>query len=84
MKKLKNNNKDYIFVNEVTIDGVTHTLFRRPNKDCREVIEVKGKKYIAVDPDVTDKYIIVSGKKKRILKKDENVQEEWLKIIDTK
>ena len=84
MKTITNNKKKYLYVNEKTVDGVTHTLFRRPNKDCRKIITVKGEKYIAVNPDVEEKYMIVSEGKKKILKKDEDVQGVWNKILNTK
>ncbi len=82
MKKITNNKKSYNFVNEKTVDGVLYTLYRRPNKDCRKTITVKGVKYIAVNPDVKDKFILVSDGKKKTVKGD--VNEVWSKLTNIK
>ncbi len=82
MKKIKENNKSYLFVNEKTIDGVQHILYKRPNKDCKKTITVKDIKYIAAKPNVKDKFILVSDGKKKTVKGD--VNEVWSKLNNTK
>ncbi len=82
MKSITNDKKKYLFVNEKTIDGVQHILYKRPNKDCREIKIIGGEEFIAVNPDVKDKFILVSDGKKKTVKGD--VNEVWSKLNNTK